>query len=120
MSLGDSPATQQPSSATIWGSEGEGATRCRSACITASSSLAPQLPQKYLAVVHNPELLNSTVVTRALVEGDVGVLSIAPHVLTHIRKFIAGLKVRKGIGRDLLREGAVGECLLCLGRTDIL
>jgi hypothetical protein len=46
------------------------------------------LPQRYLALVHNPEYLNSTGVVDLLRAGDVRLLTISPHVGAYAREIL--------------------------------
>lgn len=55
---------------------------------TLRALLALHLPQRYIALVHNPEYLNSTDVSELLVQGDVRVLSISPHVGQYTRQIL--------------------------------
>jgi hypothetical protein len=55
---------------------------------TLRALLALHLPQRYIALVHNPEYLNSTNVSELLVQGDVRVLSISPHVGQYTRQIL--------------------------------
>eukprot|EP00887_Chlorella_sp_A99_P002208 scaffold21.g2208.t1 len=51
------------------------------------------LPQRYIAMVHNPDLLNDTATTQALEAGQVRLLTIAPHV----GRYAAGILAERGV-----------------------
>ena len=60
-----------------------------------------RLPQRYIALVHNPELLNSTEVAGTLAAGDVRLLAISPHVGAYAREVLEAQNVqvrRRGMG----------------------
>ncbi len=52
------------------------------------------LPQRYIAMVHNPDTLNSSAVANTLAAGNVRLLTIAPHVLRYAESLLKDLQVK--------------------------
>jgi hypothetical protein len=69
-----------------------------------------RLPQRYIALVHNPELLNSTEVAGTLAAGDVRLLAISPHVGAYAGEVLEALNVKvRRRGRDCQGWGWQGQ-----------